>query len=303
MENKIKKQYTAEIILLFVSFNWGLSFPIIKSGLADSSPFLFVAVRFILTLLFTCFIFYGKIKNINTGNLKYGFYLGILLFIGFITQTTGLNYTTASNSAFITGTNIVMIPFIQYLIVRKKTNIENAIGIIVVTFGLFLLTGIKDLRMNFGDMLTLICALSFAFYIVILDKFSARTDTFELVIGQFLFTAVVSTVTAVFFEGFIYKDIRFNITGTLIFAILFTSVINTTLGLYLSTTYQKFTTPVRAGLIYNTEQIFAVISAYLILGELLGTTQIAGVLIMLAGILISEFGGFILKKNKNAGNI
>lgn len=237
-------------------------------------------------------LFYKKIREIKFAEYKYGLILGVFLSMGFLSQTAGLKYTSASNSAFITGANIVLIPFTQLLLIRKKPKAENIAGILIVLIGLFFLSDISASKLNFGDGLTTICAVSFAFYIVLLDKYSGHTDTKALILGQFIASTVLSLVFTIIFEGFIYADIKFDLNSGVVLSLLFTSLFSTFLGLYLSTTYQKFTTPVRAGLIYNMEQVFAVISAYFILNELLGFRQAIGAMIMISGLVVSEFYGF-----------
>jgi drug/metabolite transporter (DMT)-like permease len=291
-------QYKAEFILLLVSFTWGLSFPLIKIGLEYCAPFTFVFIRFFITLIVFSIFFYKKIVKFKFDEVKYGFYLGIFLFIGFITQTVGLKYTTASNSAFITGTNIVLLPFTQILIIKSKPKFENILGIIVVIIGLYFLTNIKSYEINIGDLLTVFCAISFAFYIVLLDKFSGKTDTNALIFGQFVSTTFLSLLAVLFFENIFFGDVAFILNSTLIGSLIYNSIFNTFIGLFLSTRYQKFTTPVRAGLIYNMEQIFAVIAAFFILREMFTGTQIIGAVIMLTGVVISEFYILIFRRNQ-----
>jgi drug/metabolite transporter (DMT)-like permease len=220
----------------------------------------------------------------------------VFLFIGFLTQTTGLKYTTASNSAFITGTNIVLLPFAQILIIKTRPKFENVLGIIIVVIGLYFLTNLKKDEVNLGDLLTVFCAVSFAFYIVLLDKFSKKTDTDALIFGQFLTTTVLALFFVIFFENYFFGNIPFILNLTLIGSLIFNSIFNTFLGLFLSTRFQKFTTPVRAGLIYNMEQIFAVIFAYFILSEMMTGIQVMGALIMIFGVVISEFYYLIFRK-------
>ncbi|MCX6166069.1 MAG: DMT family transporter [Ignavibacteriae bacterium] len=295
-------QYKAESILLLVSLTWGLSFPMIKIGLEYSPPFTFVFIRFFITLIIFSIFFYKKILKFKFNEIKYGFYLGIFLFIGFITQTTGLKFTTASNSAFITGTNIVLLPFAQILIIKTKPKFENILGIIIVVIGLYFLTNIKSIDINFGDLITVFCAISFAFYIVLLDKFSGKTDTNALIFGQFVATTFLSLLSVLFFEKYkkkyFFGDVAFTLNYTLVGSLIYNSIFNTFLGLFLSTRYQKFTSPVRAGLIYNMEQIFAVIAAYFILREMFTGTQIIGAVIMIIGVVISEFYHMIFRRSK-----
>lgn len=284
---------------MLVSFTWGLSFPLIKLGLEFCGPFTFVFIRFFVTLIVFSIFFHKKIVKFKYSEIKYGLYLGLFLFVGFLTQTTGMKYTTASNSAFITGTNIVLLPFAQILLIKTKPKFENILGIIIVVIGLYFLTNLESDKINTGDLLTVICAVSFAFYIVLLDKFSAKVDTNALIYGQFIATTVLSLLSVIFFEEAFFGKTVMTFNYILIGSLIFNSFFNTFLGLFLSTRYQKFTTPVRAGLIYNMEQIFAVIFAYIILSEKMTGIQIFGAGIMIFGVIVSEFYYVIKAKFAN----
>jgi drug/metabolite transporter (DMT)-like permease len=100
----------------------------------------------------------------------------------------------------------------------------------------------------------------------------------------------------VFFEKYFFSDVHITFNSSLIGSLIFTALFNTFLGLFLSTRYQKFTSPVRAGLIYNMEQIFAVIFAYFVLSEMMTTVQVIGAGIMIFGVVISEFYNVIIGK-------
>lgn len=298
VENNKALQYKAELILVFVSLTWGLSFPLIKLGLLYSSPFTFVLIRFTLTTLIFSAIFFRKIIKFKFTDIKYGLYLGFFLFIGFLTQTAGLKYTTASNSAFITGTNIALLPFAQILIIKSKPKIENVIGIIIVLVGLYFLTNMHKDEVNIGDLITILCAVSFAFYIVYLDKYSQTYDINALIFGQFIATVFLALLSVIFVEKYFFEDVSLTINETLIVSLIFNAIFNTLIGIILSNKFQRYTTPVRAGLLYNLEQVFAVIASYIILNEILSGRQILGAVIMLIGVVFSEFFGLILKKQK-----
>jgi drug/metabolite transporter (DMT)-like permease len=284
----IHKNYKPELILLTVSVYWGLTFPLIKLVLNDVSPYLFVFSRFVFTLILFLIIFRVSYTKQDIREIKKGFILGIFLFVGFMTQTIGLKYTTASKSAFITGINIVLLPFVQMILIRKKPNLGNITGIIVVMLGLYFLTELKNSEINFGDIITLVCAVIFAFHIVLLDKYSQKAGHINLIYGQYLSMVVFSLFSMILFEVILQKDLKFNFNSQSVFIVIFTAVFSTFLALYLAMKYQKFVTPVRAGLIYNMEQVFAVISAYFILSEIMSTPQIIGAIIMTIGLIISE---------------
>ena len=291
-KKKISPQYKAEFLIFFVSITWGLSFPLVKIGLNYSSPIFYVFVRFLITTIIFCAVYYKRLNKINFNDFKYGIFIGIFLFIGYVTQTIGLKYTSAANSAFITGTNIVFLPFIQLLIIKTKPKFENVLGIIIVLLGLYFLTDFNDLNFR-GDVYALMCAISYAFYIVFLDKYTKIKDFVSLTLGMFAGTTIFTLISSGIVEGAIYGDLRFDYNYIFLITILVNSIFANYIGLIISFKYQKDTTPVRAGLIYNMEQIFAVFFAYIFISEIMNLKQVIGALIMIFGVLTSEFYSII----------
>ncbi len=288
-KDKNISSFKAELLLLFATISWGLSFPTIKLSLNYFDPVTFVMLRFGLSLFLCLILFFRKLKTYSFNHIKYGLVLGIFLYIGSLAQTIGLKYTSASNSAFITGTNILLIPFLQILIIRKNPKIENIIGIIVAFIGLYFLTGIEHSPLNIGDLITFICAISFAIQIVLVNYYLLKSNFLPLLIGEFISMTLLSFLSLFFFRGIIFGEVIliFNITSGIL--LLFNILFPTILSFYLSTKYQKYTTPVKAGLIYNSEVFYAVIFSYIILNEIIQKNQIIGGLLIITGIIISEF--------------
>lgn len=307
---KLLTTYKAEIILLFVTVTWGLSFPLIKISIDYISPVFFIFLRFLLTLAVFMIIFGRKFRVKNTAMWKSGALLGVFLFFGFALQNIGMKYTSATKSAFITGTSLVMIPFVQFYIIRLKPKPENIFGGLIVLAGLYILSEAHLSMPNAGDILTLIAAFVFAIHVVLLNKFSeshgekqadpennnSSDNFYYLVFGQFLMMVVLSLVFMIIFEHFIFNELYIHYSGELVSCLIYTAIISTLLSIFLMTKYQKKTTPLRAGIIYSMESVFAVIFAFIILGETLNSNQITGALIMLAGLIISEFYGFFRSK-------
>ena len=210
-----------------------------------------------------------------------------------------MKYTTASNSAFITGTNVLLVPFALFFISGRKPKLQNLIGIIIVTIGLYFLTGIGVSGLNYGDFITLFCTVSFALHIVLLDKYSKITDIIHLVFGQFLAMAVLSFVYMIIAEYLVYDNLKMNFTSSSISLILFLSLFGTLLVFFLMTKFQGMTNPIKASIIYNMEQVFATFFAFFLLDERLTFTQIIGALIMIIGLVISEFSDLIFRRKLN----
>lgn len=229
------------------------------------------------------FFFFKRIQTIDKSILPKGIALGILLCLGFVAQTIGLQYTSASKSGFITGLLVVFTPLMQFIIERQFPKLGNLIGVGCVTLGLYLLTSPEGSSFNFGDGLTLACAILFAIYIVYLDVISKETDIIQLTFLQLATTGFTSISLAWLFE-----DVQMVFSSTSIFSLLYLTIFATLLTTYTQTRFQKETTPTRAAVIFSIEPVFSAILAYIVLDEIIGSIGVVGGAIIVTGILISQ---------------
>jgi drug/metabolite transporter (DMT)-like permease len=279
----MKTRTRAELFLLSITLIWGSTFALSKYLLETVSPLFYIGVRFSVALLILSLIASRRVFGMTKDAFIKGGILGLLLFAGFASQTVGLQYTGASKSAFITGMMVVFTPICQIIIERKSPKIGNVIGIVLVTIGLYLLTSPAGSEFNLGDGLNLLCAVTFALYIVYMDVFSKGQDPVQLTVAQFIVCAVLGLVGSIFFES-----IRFNPTpasyGALVYLIIFATVI----ALFVQARYQRDTTPTRSAVIFSIEPVLAAIFAYFLLGEVLGAAGMLGGGLIVGGVLISE---------------
>lgn len=286
----MNKRTKAELYLLLITLIWGSTFVVTKFVLREAGPFLYTSIRFLIATVIFGIIFFPRLRSIGKTSALQGAILGVLLFIGFATQTVGLLYTTASKSAFITGMMVVFTPLCQLVIERKPPKIGNLVGVGLVAVGLFFLTSPKGSHFNLGDGLTLICAVSFAFYIVLLDIFSQECEAAHLTFMQFAITAVLAGLSFLFFEDFrLVVDVGFT-TG-----VLYLAVFATVIALFVQVKYQKDTTPTRSAVVFSVEPVVAAVTAYIVLGEHLGEYGILGAALILGGVFISEFSDLLFK--------
>ncbi len=275
----------AELCLLLMTLIWGSTFPLVKTALSFSSPFIFLLLRFGLASLVVWLIFSQNISFMNKDALKAGAIIGIFLFFGFAFQTLGLQYTTASKSAFITGLFVVMIPPLSFVILKEKIRVFSLIGVILAVSGLFLLTHPKGSKFNLGDLFTFFCAVCFSFQVIFVQIYTKRFDFFALTFVQIVLTTFLCLPFIFLFEGtkLIYHPY-------LIIAVLVCAILATSLALFIQNSMQKNTTAVKAALIYAMEPVFAAIFSFILLGEVLGRLGILGGGLILLGMLCSELG-------------
>jgi drug/metabolite transporter (DMT)-like permease len=280
----------AELVLLATTFIWGGTFVIMKLGFADVSPFLFVAIRFTIGSIIFAAIFSPQLRSIKARTLRKGGILGLLLGVGLVLQTYGLQITTASKSAFITGMMVVFTPLAQLFIERRLPKLGNIIGVIVVTTGLYFLTLPTGSGFNLGDSLTLVGAFLFGIYIVYLDIFTKEEEFLPLAFLQIVSTAVLGWILVPFETP--HLQLTWNIARLLFYTAILATVITT----YTQTRFQKDTTPTRAGILFTLEPVISAVLAYFILGEILGMLGVLGGIIIVAGILISELSDKYIEK-------
>lgn len=292
------KKYFGESALLFNTIIWGATFALIKGALDDSSPMIFVALRFGLAAILIFPFIYKKILAVDKQTLIAGSILGIFFFSGFATQTIGLNYTTATKSGFITGTFVVFIPILQLIIEKRKPRWFNLVSIVLVLAGLILLSSKGDHFLglldelgsdfNVGDFLTLLCAILFAFQVVYVDVFTRRHPYMPMVFMQLFITGMGGIIFALIFSAFNVEVIKMSLSSNLIFAILYTAIFASILATVIQLKYQKVVSPTKAGIIYSFEPIMAALFAYFLLTEKISNFGVLGGLFIFVGLLFSE---------------
>lgn len=287
-------KFKAESILFLVAIIWAGTFVVIKITLADTPPITFIAFRFLTAAILFPIFFRKKIHLNNTADIKAGLFLSVFLYIGFVSQTIGMVYTSASNSALITGISVLLVPFVNYLVIKKPVGIINWTGVMIVTTGLIFLTKPYEKGLNIGDFITFICAISWAYYIVYLDIISKKHNIYNLVIIQFLFVVVLSFPLAFILEG-----IKFTFNKNFILAVLYAGIPATLISTYWGNKYQKETTPTRAAIIFSIEQPAAVLLAIIFINEFIDTVQIIGGILMVSGVLFSEIFDYVKLKKLN----
>lgn len=283
-------QRRAEVYLLLVTIIWGSTFVISKSLLDYASPLAYTALRFFLAAGILIVLYNRRVSLVPLSTYLKGSILGLLLFIGFALQTIGLQYTTASKSAFFTGMLVVLTPIVHFTVQhflkmqKKPLRYGNIIGVICSAIGLFLLTSPEGSSFNIGDAMTLVCAVLFAFYIVYLDFASVEPDKLQLTYVQFLVCGFLGLISA-----WIFEDIKIELTTDFIASLLYLTIFATVIAMWVQNRFQGDTTPTRAAVIFSIEPVVAAFFAYYLRDEILGMIGIIGAVIIMMGVMLSEF--------------
>jgi drug/metabolite transporter (DMT)-like permease len=281
-------RWKADLALAGVALLWGTTFVVVKQALTEISTLYFLALRFALAsvcLLPTLIPAFRQESSRMWRGLRGGAIAGIFLWLGYILQTFGLKYTSAGNSGFLTGLYIVLVPIISAILYRRWPQISEGIGIAVAGMGIVLLT-LPSLDRNFhlnrGDLLTIGCAVAYAFHLLVLGYFSQRERFEAVTVGQIACVALLS------FAFFPLDPPSAHWKSGVVFAIILTGIFATALTFVGQTWAQQYTTPTRAALIFALEPVFALATAVFIGGERTTGSALVGGVLILAGILIVE---------------
>lgn len=278
-------EFKADMLLLSVAISWGITFLMVQDAVKNVPVYAFLFWRFLLASILMLLISYRRLQYTNRNVIFYGVCLGVALFGGFATQTFGLTHVKSSVVAFITGFNVVFVPFLAYLFFKDKVRINVFIGSLIALSGLYFLTMSGSLSIGFGEFLTLICAFMFAIHIVFTGKFSKKGDVFLIVCVQFITVTLLSLLFSLSIE-----EVTFNITfdDTFLKAVLVTSIFATVYAFFIQTYFQQYTTATKTAIIFTMEPVSAAFFGVYIGNELLTSSQIIGAILIIGATLLTE---------------
>jgi drug/metabolite transporter (DMT)-like permease len=296
-------RWQADLALGLVALIWGSTFVVVKSALGEISTLYFLFLRFALASVCMLLMFLPAFTRTASREiwrgLRGGAVAGIFLWLGYLLQTLGLKYTSAGNSGFLTGLYIVLVPLISAAIYRRWPQARELIGIAVAGAGIVVLTfpsltfpsTDRHFHMNKGDLLTIGCAVAFAFHILVLGYYSLRERFEAVALGQIACAAVLSGISLA------AEPPRAIWSAGVIGAIVLTAVFATALAFAIQTWGQQYTSATRTALLFALEPVFALATAVLAGGEALTVAAVLGGALILGGILAVE-----LKPAANAGH-
>ncbi|BAB60665.1 hypothetical protein [Thermoplasma volcanium GSS1] len=266
--------------LVFVTFIWGVTFPIIKDVFLYLSPVNFLALRFAVSTLLFLPVVIKKIKHVKSEEWKAGLIAGTLLFIAYYLQTIGLLYTQPALSGTITGIYVVFVPIISYLYLRRRIAHVEVYSSAFAFIGLVLMSysGLSNVSIELGDFMTLAAAVFYAMQLVYVSKHASHIDTF---VFSFIQIAVAAFFSAVFIPTF---PEPFKITIYSAFVVLFTAVFATFLATYVYVSALSKMNVTKVGVILIGEPIFADLTSVILYGEKIGPIALIGIIIMIASI-------------------
>ena len=289
MEHKRK----ADLALMFCSLIWGVTFVVVKSSLEESSVFLFLAVRFTIATVIMAFLQMQVIGRIESQEVFAGMRLAFFMFAGYCFQTAGLQYTTAANSGFVTGSSVVLVPLLLVVFWGRRLTKWIYAGAFAALVGLYFLTvPAEGLRyLNRGDVLTFVGAGFYAVHIILVGEYTQEHSVRALSLIQVAGCAVMAWPLTGFTAAIHWQPARFTGSLSLWVGIAICAVFATAVAFTVQLWAQQYTSPGHAAILFALEPVFAVITSYIVLHERLTGRAMKGAGLVVGGILIAELLG------------
>lgn len=273
----------AELLMVSATFAWGSSYLLMKIGLDSISPFNLIALRFGIAFICMVLLFHKQFKKLTIDILKKGILIGVILFLTFSGMVCGVNNTTASAAGFLTSTTVILIPILECIIKQKLPQKSVMVCVTFVMIGLYLLTVQDSVAFNIGSLYCLFGALSYAVYIIVLDKVAKENDTLLLGIIQLGVASFCGVICMSLFE-----KPSLPVTPIQWAAIICLGLFCSAYGFVVQPIAQKHTTPERIGLIFSLEPVFSAILSYIFLHEVLEIRGYVGAVLVFCGVFFSK---------------
>jgi drug/metabolite transporter (DMT)-like permease len=285
----------ADLALAGAAFLFGTTFLVMQHAVDEVEPIPFIVARFGIgaLVLLPMAAVRGRGERVPGAQNVWaaGAVAAAALAAGYVFQTTGLQYTTSSVSAFLTYLLVVFVPVLSAVVLRRLPRPLTVLGVGVAVVGLWLLTEGAGIGLGRGEVFSILCALAFAVHIIVLSEVAGRHDIVVLNAVQFGLVALVLFVPGLLAGGYGFPASAWR-------AAIYTGVVVNAVAFGLQLWGQRRVSASRTALVLMLEPVFAAVLGYAD-GERLGVAGAVGAALILAGILVSEWGSTTLDQTVN----
>lgn len=275
-----KERFKGIALLVLMCALWGATFPLVKALLKVVNAFELLSLRFLFASCFSLPFVLPLIRRQKAKKLVKVLVLGVFLWLAYVAQTVGLEFTTPSKSAFITGLYIVFTPVFAALIARQKITKSLYISVLLALVGLFLVSGIslsETSLVNKGDLITVVSAIAFALQIVMTSILVKDIDM-RLITGFQMFVVFLLSFAMTSFS------ISFDYPFWVLASLVFLGTVGGYVAILVETYGLKYVDPGTASIIFTLEPIFAFVLSVSLLKETLTLRVLFGFAFIIASI-------------------
>lgn len=275
--------------LILTAAIWGFAFVVVKDSVDTIPPVYMVSIRYTIAAVLLGFVLIPQFKKLNRYYWIHGAVTGLMLALGYITQTIGCKYTTAGKNAFLTTIYVILIPLISWPLNKKRPHFVVFLSAVMALVGIGLLALRNEggvLGFNVGDILTLICGLFYALHIIFTAKFSQDKNPLILTWIQFIVAAVFSWSVSPLIDGSF--SVALLKSSRVIFSMLYLGIFSSLVAFLLQNICLKYMESSLASLFLSLESVFGVVFSTIFLRERMTLVMIIGCVLIFAAITIAD---------------
>lgn len=278
----IMNERKAYFYCLIVAVIWGLGFIAVDEALVSFSCFDILFIRFVGSAALAWLLIIKKVKKIHMRTVKKGMMNGVLLFIAYALQTYAQTLTSVSNNAFLSASGVVMVPYLCYLVFKKKPSKRQIFSSCLCLIGIGVLTTSK-MSFELGDFLAFSCAIFFAAHLVSLQYTCVLEDS-QVINALQLGTCACLSIPCTLLFSKVPSAISLNSILSCIYIVVFA----TFLCFFLQTKAQQVASASSCSVILSTESLFAVIFSVILLKETIHMNLLIGGLMILISVILVQ---------------
>ena len=275
--------------LILTAAIWGFAFVVVKDSVDTIPPVYMVSIRYTIAAVLLGFVLISQFKKLNRYYWIHGAVTGLMLALGYITQTIGCKYTTAGKNAFLTTIYVILIPLISWPLNKKRPHFVVFLSAVMALVGIGLLALRNEggvLGFNVGDILTLICGLFYALHIIFTAKFSQDKNPVILTWIQFIVASVFSWAVSPLIDGSF--SVALLKSSRVIFSMLYLGIFSSLVAFLLQNICLKYMESSLASLFLSLESVFGVVFSTIFLRERMTLVMIIGCVLIFAAITIAD---------------
>ncbi|MFO0827635.1 MAG: DMT family transporter [Phycisphaerales bacterium] len=270
----------ADGLLLVAAIIWGSGFIAQRLAAESLDPLTFTGLRFGLGAL--VLLPWVLRRRFDRAHLIYGGITGLIMTLGATFQQWGIEDTTAGNAAFITALYIVIVPILgRFSGHHIRRTVWLAVGLSVV--GLWFLSFDGDFAFQRGDPIVLLCAIAWAWHLIVVGRWSPKLDPIVYAFLQFAITGSVALALGVALARPSFEQI-----AATKWAVLYGGTLPVAVAFSFQVVAQRTAPPTHTAIILSLESVFGMIFGVLLLSEQLTERKLLGAALMFAGMLLAQ---------------
>lgn len=290
MIDKNKRERLGTLGIFLTALIWGYSFVAVKVVVEKVPPFYLVGFRNLIGGLFLALVFFKYTKRTKLKDILLSLPVGTALFLGFFFQTMGSQFITASKVAFFTGSNVIFVPFLVWIIYKKRPHISSFIAAIITIIGLYFLTlanGLNEVKI--GDLFALLCAVVFAVHLILIDAIIEYVNGILMAIWQLIIAGIISLSFALITKTPLNVEILFKETEIII-SFLYLAIGGSGIAYLLQTVSQKYVSVNKTSILLNMEAFLGALCGVIFMNDKLTFNFVFGGILVISAIFICELG-------------